>query len=206
MKRILKPIGKIIGGLIGLIVLAVVAVLAVGTFRYNKIYHIAVPPLEIPTDTASIARGDHLVNAVAHCAFCHGDGLAGAYMANSSAEGIVVAPNLTSGAGGRGASFSTEDWVRAIRHGIHSDGRSVLIMPSLFFDVLSEDDLAAIIAYLQTIPPVDNVLPETKPGPLMIALIGAVRSQRGCPPCTLTTKRPSLPRPPKPRPSNTART
>lgn len=94
-------------------------------------------------------------------------------MVNSGAEGIVVAPNLTSGEGGRGASFSTDDWVRAIRHGVHSDGRSVLIMPSLFFDVLSEDDLASIIAYLQTIPPVDNVLPETKPGPMMIALIGA---------------------------------
>lgn len=173
MKRLLKLIGKIVGGLIGLVVLAVVALLAVGYFRYNKTYNIAVPPLEIPTDAASIARGDHLVNAVGHCAFCHGEGLAGAYMVDSSAEGIVVAPNLTSGEGGRGASFTTEDWVRAIRHGVHSDGRSVLIMPSLFFDVLSEDDLSAIIAYLQTIPPVDNVLPETKPGPMMIALIGA---------------------------------
>ena len=173
MKRILKLIGKIIGVLVGLIVLAIVAVFAVGYFRYNKTYEVAVPVLEIPTDAASIARGKHLVDAVAHCAFCHGPELAGEYIVNTSAEGIVVAPNLTSGEGGRGASFSTEDWVRAIRHGIHSDGRSVLIMPSLSFDALSETDLAAIIAYLQTIPSVDNVLPETQPGPLMIALIGA---------------------------------
>jgi mono/diheme cytochrome c family protein len=171
--KIIKLIGKIVGALVGLIVLTVVAVMAVGYFRYNKTYDIPVPPLEIPTDAASVARGDHLVNDVGHCAFCHGEGLAGAYMVDSSAEGIVVAPNLTSGEGGRGAFFTTDDWVRAIRHGVHSDGRSVLIMPSLFFDVLSEDDLTAIIAYLQTIPPVDNVLPETKPGPMMIALIGA---------------------------------
>jgi mono/diheme cytochrome c family protein len=148
MKRILKLIGKIVGVLVGLIVLAVVAVIAIGYSRYNKTYDIAVPALEIPTDEASIARGKHLVEAVAHCAFCHGEG-------------------------GRGASFTTEDWVRAIRHGVHSEGRSVLIMPSLSFDALSAADLAAIIAYLQTIPPVDNVLPETRPGPLMIALIGA---------------------------------
>jgi mono/diheme cytochrome c family protein len=173
MKKILKLIGKIIGVLVGLIVLAVVVVMAVGYFRYNKTYDIAVPPLEIPTDEASIARGRHLVDAVAHCAFCHGEGLAGQYIVNTSAEGIVVAPNLTPGEGGRGASFTTEDWVRAIRHGVHSEGRSVLIMPLLSFDTLSEADLAAIIAYLQTIPPMDNVLPETKPGPLMIALIGA---------------------------------
>lgn len=173
MKKILKLIGKIVGVLVGLIVLAVVAVMAIGYFRYNKTYDLAVPALEIPADETSIARGKHLVDAVAHCAFCHGEGLAGQYIVNTSAEGIVVAPNLTSGEGGRGASFTTEDWVRAIRHGVHSDGRSVLIMPSLSFDTLSEADLAAIIAYLQTIPPKDNVLPETRPGPLMIALIGA---------------------------------
>jgi mono/diheme cytochrome c family protein len=159
--------------LIGLTVLAVVAVIAIGYSRYNKTYDIAVPLLEIPTDEASVARGKHLVDAVAHCAFCHGQDLAGQYIVNTSAEGIVVAPNLTSGEGGRGVSFTTEDWVRAIRHGVHSEGRSVIIMPSLSFDALSEADLAAIIAYIQTIPPVDKVLPETRPGPVMIALIGA---------------------------------
>jgi mono/diheme cytochrome c family protein len=171
--KALKFIGKIVGVLIGLIVLAVVTVLAIGYFRYNKTYDVAVPAVELPTDATFIARGKHLVDAVAHCAFCHGPELAGEYIVNTSAEGIVVAPNLTSGEGGRGASFTTEDWVRALRHGVHSEGRSVLIMPSLSFDALSEADLAAIIAYLQTIPPVDNVLPETRPGPLMIALIGA---------------------------------
>lgn len=174
MKRMLKLIGKIVGGLIGLIVLAVVAVMAIGYFRFNKTYDIAVQPLELPADAASIARGDHLVNAVAHCAQCHGEGLAGDIVVNNpGAEGILVAPNLTSGEGGRGASFSTEDWVRAIRHGVHSDGRSVIIMPSLSFDAISEDDLAAIIAYLQTIPPVDNILPETKLGPMAYIMVGA---------------------------------
>ena len=171
--KILKLIGKIIGVLAGLLLLVILAVLVMGYFRYNKTYDIAVATLEIPTDDTSIARGKHLVDAVAHCAFCHGEGLAGQYIVNTRAEGIVVAPNLTSGEGGRGASFKAEDWVRAIRHGVHSEGRSVLIMPSLSFDSLSKTDLAAIIAYLQTIPPVDKVLPETRPGPLMIALIGA---------------------------------
>jgi cytochrome c553 len=62
--------------------------------------------------------------------------------------------------------------VRAIRHGITPSGRSVLIMPSLFFDQISQDDLGAMIAYLKSVPPVDNVLPETEPGLLFYALIG----------------------------------
>jgi mono/diheme cytochrome c family protein len=173
MKKILKFIGKIVGVLVGLIVLTVVAVMAIGYFRFNQKYNIAVPALEIPTDAVSIARGDHLVNAIAHCALCHGEGLAGDYIINTGAEGIVVAPNLTSGKGGLGASYTVDDWVRTIHHGVTPEGRSVIIMPSLSFDAISQDDLAAIIAYLQTIPPVDNVLPETKPGPLALIMIGA---------------------------------
>jgi mono/diheme cytochrome c family protein len=85
----------------------------------------------------------------------------------------VVAPNLTSGQGGIGASFSDEDWIRALYHGVTQEGRSVIMMPSLFFNVMSKDDLTSVIAYMKTIYPVDNVLPETKPGPMVYALIGA---------------------------------
>ena len=47
-----------------------------------------------------------------------------------SAFGTLAAPNLTRGAGGLGSTFTDTDWVRAIRHGIHRDGTSLLIMPS----------------------------------------------------------------------------
>lgn len=173
MKKILKLIGGIIGVLVGLIVLAIVAVMTIGHFRFNQKYDITVPALEISTDKASVARGEHLVDAVAHCGYCHGPQLAGDYIINTSAEGIVVAPNLTSGKGGLAASYTVDDWVRTIHHGITPEGRSVIIMPSLSFDAISEDDLAAIIAYMQTIPPVDNVLPKTKPGPLALIMVGA---------------------------------
>lgn len=173
MKRVLKLIGKIVGSLIGLIVILVVAILAIGYSRFNNTYDIDVSGIEIPTDEAFIARGEHLAQAVAHCGYCHGTDFSGDVMVNSGAEGLVVAPNLTSGEGGLGASYSDEDWVRAVYHGVNRDGRSVIIMPSLFFNKMSEADLTSIIAYMKTIPPVDNVLPETKPGPLFYALIGA---------------------------------
>ena len=174
MKRALKLIGKIVGGLIGLIVIAIAVVLITGYVRFNKTYDIAVNGIEIPTDEASIARGEHLVQAVAHCGYCHGMDFSGDYIINNPGkEGIVVAPNLTSGEGGVGASYSDEDWVRAVYHGVNQRGRSVIVMPSSFFHVMSEEDLTSIIAYMKTIPPVDNVLPETKPGPMLYALVGA---------------------------------
>ena len=44
---------------------------------------------------------------------------------------------------------------------------------------MSEDDLAATIAYLQTIPPVDNELPQTELGPMAYALLAAGPLQQG---------------------------
>ena len=173
MKRILKIISKIVGILIGLLVLAVTVLLTTGYFRFTKSYDIDIAALEIPTDEVSLARGKHLVEAVAHCAYCHGPELAGKIVVDAGAQGIIVAPNLTSGEGGLGTSYMVEDWVRAIHHGVTHKGRSVFIMPSLSFDAIGEEDLAAIIAYLQTIPPVSNVLAETKLGPLGLAMVGA---------------------------------
>lgn len=174
MKKWLKWLGIIVGSLIGLVVIAVVVVLNNGRSRFNQTYDIAAPALDIPTDQAALARGEHLVNAVAHCAYCHGEGLQGDYLENDpSTIGIIVASNLTAGEGGLGGTYTSEDWVRALRHGVTLEGRSVFIMPSVSFQRLSEDDLAATIAYLQSLPSVDNVLPETKPGTLAYALLGA---------------------------------
>ena len=174
MKKALKLIGKIVDGLVGLIVIAVAAILAIGYFRFHKTYNIDVGGIESPTDEASIARGEHLVQAVAHCGYCHGTDFSGDYVVNNpGAEGIVVAPNLTSGEGGLGASYTDEDWIRTIHHGVNPEGRSVIIMPSLAFDEMSQDDLVSIIAYMKTIHPVDHILPKTKPGPLFYLLLGA---------------------------------
>jgi mono/diheme cytochrome c family protein len=74
--------------------------------------------------------------------------------------------NLTSGAGGVGATNSDEDWVRAIRHGVGHDGRGLALMPSSTFYYLSDEDLGALIAYLKSLPPVDNAMPPTDLGPL----------------------------------------
>ena len=169
----MKKLLKLIGGLVGLIVILVAVIMVLGYSRFNKTYYINVSGITLPTDEASISRGEHLVQAVAHCGYCHGTDFSGKIMVNSGGEGIIVAPNLTSGKGGISASYSDEDWVRAIYHGVNQQGRSVIIMPSLFFNVMSEEYLTSIIAYMKTIPPVDNVLPETKPGPLFYVLIGA---------------------------------
>ena len=82
------------------------------------------------------------------------------------APATVAAPNLTSGAGGVAASYEVEDWVRAIRHGLSPGGRVLFVMPAEVYRHLSDDDLGALVAFLEVAPPVDRSWPPPKPGPV----------------------------------------
>ena len=168
MKRILKLIGKIIGGLVGLTVLAFAVLYIIGTVKWNHIrgnaYEVPVERISIPTDQASIARGEHIAT-IRMCKDCHTENWSGQ---SDSVPGLITLsiPNLTSGAGGVGATNTDEDWVRAIRHGVGHDGRGLVLMPARVWYYLSDDDLTDLIAYLKSLPPVDNELPMTDLGPL----------------------------------------
>lgn len=102
--------------------------------------------------------------AVVHaCTHCHGPDLGGGVMPELAALGTVVAPNLTRG--GLTDKFSNEDWARVIRHSVRPDGTPVLFMPSNhnFLD-MTDEDVAAIIRYARTRPPVKRDLPKMRFG------------------------------------------
>ena len=121
----------------------------------------------MPTDDQAIERGRHFVEAVALCQECHGDDLSGEdKLEEDLLFGTYSPRNLTPGQGGIGGTFSDIDYVRAIRHGIGKDDKALVIMPSEFFNKISDSDLGDIIAFLKNLPPVDNEVPETSLGPL----------------------------------------
>ncbi|HRQ32942.1 MAG TPA: hypothetical protein PLM89_07545, partial [Anaerolineales bacterium] len=121
MKKVLKWIGIVLGSLIGLILLAGIVMIMIGNSRLNKTYDFPPSNITIPTDAASIEYGKHRAETL--CQGCHGPDLSGidAWF-NAPPIGLISSPNLTSGAGGIGANFTTEDYVRAIRHGIDPQG------------------------------------------------------------------------------------
>ncbi len=158
MKKVLKWLGIIIGSLVGLIVITAAGMIISTNSRINKTYDIQPEPVFISNDPESLAIGQHW--AEIHCQTCHGPDLSGGEFFNDPQMGYVDAPNLTSGEGGVGATNTDEDWVRAIRHGVKRDGTSVFIMPSNDFYYLSDKDLGGIIAYVKSVPPVDNTIRE----------------------------------------------
>lgn len=112
---------------------------------------------------AAVAWGKHIATT-RNCRDCHGQDLGGAMFADGMPVFRLSASNLTPG--GVGASYTDQDWVRSIRHGIGPDGKSLLFMPSHEYHFLSDQDLASLIAYLKTIPAVRRDLESNKVGPL----------------------------------------
>lgn len=158
MRTILKWVGIVLGSLV-VLVLIVVAVMVISTTRrLDRTYTIAPAPLSVAVEDADPEIGRHW--SAMHCETCHGPDLGGGPFFADDALGYVDAPNLTRGAGGIGAAYTTEDWVRALRHGVRHDGKSVFIMPSEDFYYLNDTDLAGVIAYVSNVPPVDR---ETRP-------------------------------------------
>jgi len=171
MKRFLKWVGYIIGGFVLLILIAVGTVYAITSSRMSKTYPTEVETILVPTDPAGIERGRHLVSAVGKCAVCHGDNLAGKSVSDAAIFAKLNAPNLTSGKGGIGATYTDADWVRALRYGVRRDGKSLLFMPSEAFTHFSDADLGAMIAYLKTLPAADMTIePARSIGPIARAV------------------------------------
>jgi mono/diheme cytochrome c family protein len=153
-----KWIGIVVGSLLGLIILVVGTLAIIGGSKLNQQYDVQPEPVAISDDTAVLQRGQYLVSV--SCAGCHGENLAGKPFVDDPALGFIPASNLTAGQGGAGATFSDADFVRAIRHGIDNEGKPLAIMPSRAYWHFSDEDLGAIIAYVQSLPPVDNEMGE----------------------------------------------
>ena len=171
MHVILRRTALVVGSLV--IVMAAIAVgVFVGSSRViGRTYSIAPEMVAIPTDSVSIARGKHLARAIAKCAHCHGDNLGGRVLVENGAMGRWVVANITRGKGGVGSTLTDADIVRAVRHAVAPDGRKLLQMPAESYENLSGEDLGEIIAYVRSVPPVDNELPPSSIGPVARALI-----------------------------------
>lgn len=79
--------------------------------------------------------------------------------------GIVYSANLTPDEDSGIGSWTEEMFIDIFRKGRHlgGDGRGVLPpMPWFWVRNMSDDDLKAVYAYLQTIPPIYNPVPEPK--------------------------------------------
>lgn len=157
---------RILVGGAAAVVLATAVVWALSERALRADYDVTVDSVEVPTDPASVDRGRHLARSVLACTDCHGADLGGAVAVEAQPVATFVGPNLTSGAGSVTRGYSVRDWVRALQHGIGPDGDPLLLMPSSDYYWLGDGDLGALIAYLESLEPVDRDPGSTRVGPV----------------------------------------
>ncbi|MCB9573898.1 MAG: c-type cytochrome [Kofleriaceae bacterium] len=120
-------------------------------------------------DPAVLARGDYLVNVVMNCGGCHtpmtADGrpddarrLAGGLEVREP-FGTWRSPNITQDRRTGIGDWTDAEIAAAIREGVRPSGdRLYPIMPYTFYRDLADDDVAAIVAYLRTVPAVTHAV------------------------------------------------
>jgi len=124
-----------------------------------------------------LARGTYLVTHVTPCMECHSphrwtehnapivaDMLgAGQEMPVKGLPGRVVAPNLSSDPETGAGAWTDDQLVRAIREGVGHDGRALFpLMPYQHYRSLSDEDVASIVVYLRSLPPVRRRQPASE--------------------------------------------
>lgn len=170
MKKLLRVLAWAVGTCVLLVAIGGGALYLTTQRRIDGKFQVTGHPLSIPTDSLAIARGQHLATAIAKCTDCHLADLAGGVFIDVPPVARLYAINLTRGKGGVGGQLSDLDWERAIRHGVKPDGSPLLFMPSQEFQHLSDEDVAALIAYLKSIPAVDREARPNSIGPVGRAL------------------------------------
>jgi mono/diheme cytochrome c family protein len=112
---------------------------------------VQVRSVPLRTDPPALERGKYLYLSRG-CADCHGaDGGGRTFVDNGSLR--IRGPNISSGPAAAVHGYSPQDWVLAIRHGVHPTGRPLMIMPSEDYNRFTDDDLASLIAYVRQLPP-----------------------------------------------------
>jgi mono/diheme cytochrome c family protein len=164
--------------------------------RIDRRYEVAAEDIPVPSSAAAVERGARIA-LLRGCTACHGDDLAGRVFIDDAMFGHMYTSNLTQG--GLGARLSPADWERAIRHGVAHDGRALVIMPSLEFHALGNEDLGDLIAYMRSVPPVEQSWPAPDVGPMGRVLL--VFDQADVLPAEHIDHR--APHPPQPQPGAT---
>jgi cytochrome c553 len=169
--RVVKKLLWVALSLLGILVVCIGALAWRGDAKMARHWQIQPAASTLPTPGADVVEGERIA-LIRGCKECHGADLGGQVMALTPI-GALVPPNLTRGSGGVTAAYTDTDWQLAIRHGVGPGGRPLILMPSDDNINMSENDFAALVAYLKQLPPVDRHLQATAFTGLGKVLLGA---------------------------------
>lgn len=149
---------KLILKILGVFAAVIILTLSFIFFKFNQLsnqtydQHAQINIKDSVT-AADIDLGKRIFTVRNGCIDCHGENLAGAKIMDDPAMGSIYGANIT--------PFNLNSWTddeiaRAIRYGVHKTGRSLRFMPSFDFEGLSKEDIASVIKYIRSSPPIEQ--------------------------------------------------
>lgn len=163
MKKLLRYVAI----MLAVIVVFATPIFAVAWYRSNQAmqreYALADVSINAVDTPEAIARGKHLAHTRG-CTGCHGDAFGGQHMINAGPVMQIHASNITRG--GTMAEHDLSSFEHALRHAVGRDRRALLMMPSEDYAMYSNEDVAALFAYLNTVPEREDPHPRSSIGPI----------------------------------------
>jgi mono/diheme cytochrome c family protein len=142
--------------------------------RWTRTFDVPLVDLRASDDAALIERGRYLAYGPAHCAYCHTPA-EHAVLLEAGAEppmsggtrfetplGTFYASNITPDDATGIGRWSDAQIARALRHNVRPDGR--VAMPFMEYQLLSDDDIVALLSFMRAQPRVRNPVPEHQLG------------------------------------------
>ncbi len=171
----MKKVFKILSILVVLIVVAFAGIYLYIVTAFPKVAE--AKPITIEYTPERIERGRYLANSVCVCMDCHSTrdftkfsgpptpgtlGKGGDRFDHTvGMPGVFFSRNITPEGIGR---YSDGELYRVITTGVTKEGRPMFpLMPYPYYRSLDTEDVYSIIAYLRSIPGVENDVPESKP-------------------------------------------
>jgi mono/diheme cytochrome c family protein len=153
--------------------------LAIGWFFYLLLRSPSSAPaatIAVDMSPQNVERGQYLFDAICACGSCHSErdykkfagpidpkGIGkGQEMPFNGLPGTITAGNLTRDKETGLGNWSDGEKIRAIRDGVNKDGRALYpLMPYQYYRYLSDEDVQAIVAYMDSLPLAKSQLPRT---------------------------------------------
>ena len=173
VRRILKGLGILVGVLLLLVIILVVYV----QLAWDRPVKRAALQMAAPADTQTVARGEYLYKYSLNCWGCHGS-----EGSNSPEEpqggglefdvtevgppggfGYLYASNITPDLETGIGTWSDGELVRSLREGLDREGKLLFpIMEAEWWKDISDEDVFALVAYMRSLPPVHNEVPDNE--------------------------------------------
>ncbi len=169
MKKILR--------IFGFLVLFLLVASMAGLLYFNSAYPVKIPAndFQVPATPERMERGAYLAHHVTGCIDCHSernfqfysgpviDGTWGKggeefNLAKANVPGRVFARNITPAGIG---NWTNGELMRAMVNGVSKNGDALFpLMPYTHFAGLAKEDVLSLIAYIRSLPAIENKIPE----------------------------------------------